>query len=47
MVPLLWKIVWQILKKLSIKILYNPEIPSAIAKRIENVSTQKFLHECF
>ena len=46
MVQPCWKRIWQYLKKLNIKLLYEPKIPllGYISKRIENVCPQKDLH---
>lgn len=40
----LWKALWQLLKKLSIVLLYDPAIGSGIYPRIENACPPKHLH---
>lgn len=47
-VQILWKSVWQFLKRLSIQVTMwpNDSMPRYISKRIEKMSTQKRVHVC-
>lgn len=40
----LWKIVWQLSKKVSIKFSYDPAIALSIAKRVESRDSNRYLH---